>query len=310
MIPTRARNATDRFGRWAAGIRDRTRAPDRTAAFTEFLALLEREPQPIADTERFYEALAQAPLSEADAVDLIERHTAEDDYWRFHRRRFGEQFSLFSHVCERFEVKRILDISTTPFATGVFKRYRPDLDLVTIDLPRKLGGPPIATDPWYEPWGIDRHFAVDLNSADLTTLADDLASGGRFDVVFACEVVEHLRVDFSEVVDLCLSVIRPGGLVIVTTPSFHSEWKLRLITDGKSPQQRFHNYKDSPGGYHYREYTMKELREIVNHAGGTTLAQVYSDALIDDAERLTGEQDYLLRENMVYVFSDTDVSLW
>ncbi len=310
MIRARISEESERFIRWAVGYRHRVRGLDRLARISHFIALLERDPQPIADTNRYYEALAGAPLTEAAATDLIRRHTTESDYRQFHGRRFAEQLSLFSHLCGRFDVSRVLDISTTPYTTGLLKVYRPDLELVTVDLPPELGGPDIADDPHYEAWGIDRHLAIDLDAADLGEQANEVAGSGKFDLVFACEVVEHLRVDFSEVVDFCLSVIRPGGLVVITTPSFHSEWKLHVIAGRKNPQQRFHEFKDSPGGYHYREYTMTELRDIVNHAGAKPLAQVYSHALIDDAQRLTEENDYLLRENMVFVFSDEDVTLW
>ena len=210
-------------------------------------------------------------------------------------------------LCQRFDVSRVLDVSTMPYTTAVMKMYRPELDLVTIDLPPEQGGPDFER---FEEWGVDQHVAIDLNEADWTALADEVTSRGKFDVVLACEVVEHLQVDFHEVVDFCLSVIRPGGLVIITTPNFHSEWKLHVIAGGNSPQHRFHEFKDLAGAYHYREYTMKELRDIVNHAGGKVLAQVYSHALIDDNDRLTDEDNYMFRENMVFVFSDEDVSLW
>lgn len=58
---------------------------------------------------------------------------------------------------------------------------------------------------------------MDLTVDYKVATADEIASaGGRFDVVMALEVVEHVT-DVSQFVAVCASMVKPGGMMIAAT---------------------------------------------------------------------------------------------
>jgi cyclopropane fatty-acyl-phospholipid synthase-like methyltransferase len=54
-----------------------------------------------------------------------------------------------------------------------------------------------------------------------------------FDVIVAFEVVEHVDC-FQE----CLALLRPGGLLLITTPVPHMDWLLKVVEALRLTQQR------------------------------------------------------------------------
>lgn len=226
------------------------------------------------DTENFYKVMDS--IGSQKFVDLMNNHTYGGDYYEFHKRRFVEMHTLITHLSSRRPVSRVLEISTMPFTTNIYRRYLgEDTDIYTVDLPSSMGGPDRAM---VESWGVKSHVEVDLNGADLTALADDLTKDGKFDLIVASEVVEHLQRDFAEIAKFCLDCSASDGITFVSTPNYLSSWRMLEIANQRSPQQRFLNFDNNRGGHHhYREYTMKELAADVSKAGGVMLAAIYSD---------------------------------
>lgn len=68
--------------------------------------------------------------------------------------------------------------------------------------------------------GVDRHYAVDLNSEDLPE------PDGGLDLVIASEVIEHL-IEPGRAVAEFHRVLRPGGHVLITVPNV-AFWRYRL----------------------------------------------------------------------------------
>ena len=84
---------------------------------------------------------------------------------------------------------------------------------------RRLGAEIVAIDPSQENIEAARLHAADggLSIDYRATTAEALAdSGETFDVVTALEVVEHVT-DVSAFVGACASMVKPGGIMIVTT---------------------------------------------------------------------------------------------
>ncbi len=86
-----------------------------------------------------------------------------------------------------------------------------------------------------------------------------------FDVVLFCEILEHLVRDPFAVLIEIKRVLRPTGALILTTPNVHRLENIARLLSG-------HNIYDPYSGYglygrHNREYTSKELRSLLEHAG-------------------------------------------
>lgn len=214
--------------------------------------------------------------------DLIKQHTFGGEYRDYHFNRFVEQHSLITCLNQKRVIKRILDISFMPFTSGIYKHYIDGVEVCTVDLPSSMGGP---SKQLLDSFDIDEHWDVDLNGADLEDLSSKITQQGFFDLVIATEVIEHLQVDFSVICKFMVTCAGTDGLCFVTTPNYLSSENMRQIAAGKSPQQRFLNFNANRGGhYHFREYTMHELEEIITDLGFHVLWNMYSDCWEDSED--------------------------
>ncbi|TVR70815.1 MAG: hypothetical protein EA408_10500, partial [Marinilabiliales bacterium] len=82
----------------------------------------------------------------------------------------------------------------------------------------------------------------------------------HFDLIVYGDTIEHLYTA-PELSLLMLScMLKPGGIIIVTTPNAVSLRNRITMLSGGNPFERIRYYKGNPG--HYREYTKRELKEI------------------------------------------------
>jgi SAM-dependent methyltransferase len=101
---------------------------------------------------------------------------------------------------------------------------------------------------------------------------------GKFDLVFCCEVLEHLLVNPVNLLRFLLQFLKPSGFLYLTTPNFLSDINLEKLSlwenpqpvypQGYSPDEAFH--------HHVREYAMPELLRFVIEAGGVVDSFAFS----------------------------------
>ena len=95
---------------------------------------------------------------------------------------------------------------------------------------------------------------------------------GSFDVVLLTEVLEHLRDYPGRTLADVRRILRPGGLLVLTTPNAaYLLNRIRLAT-GKSVYTPLPDWLYGlPHARHAREYTVREVKELVSHAGLDTV---------------------------------------
>jgi 2-polyprenyl-3-methyl-5-hydroxy-6-metoxy-1,4-benzoquinol methylase len=87
------------------------------------------------------------------------------------------------------------------------------------------------------------------------------------DVVLLTEVLEHLRDYPARAMDEARRVLRPGGVLLLTTPNAAALRRRVQLLLGRSVYTPLHDWIDGlPFARHAREYTAAELRELVAHA--------------------------------------------
>jgi 2-polyprenyl-3-methyl-5-hydroxy-6-metoxy-1,4-benzoquinol methylase len=96
---------------------------------------------------------------------------------------------------------------------------------------------------------------------------DSLAEEGPFDTVTCLAVVEHVE-DPRGFLRRCVDLLRPGGTLVVTSPTKLGEFvrgvicALHLVTPGAT----------EPGETHDANYSLSELSNLVKHSGCEVVA--------------------------------------
>jgi len=84
-----------------------------------------------------------------------------------------------------------------------------------------------------------------------------------------------------------LKHLNRGGCVILTTPNIFSRGKLDLIRHRRSPLPPYpleYTQKDAPH-FHMREYSMTDMLEMIEAAGGKSRAFFFSPCWDEDSEK-------------------------
>lgn len=107
-----------------------------------------------------------------------------------------------------------------------------------------------------------------------------------FDVVVFSELIEHLGVNPVRALAEIHRVLRPDGIVVVTTPNAHSLERFATFLRGGSQMVDRYSPLFGYGARHNREYNPHELRELLEGVGFTIEATVTRDlAVVPRAER-------------------------
>lgn len=102
-----------------------------------------------------------------------------------------------------------------------------------------------------------QHFNVE---SDLFPYAD-----GEFDIVIFAEIIEHLLNDPCKVLREIKRVLKPGGVIIVTTPNVARLENVARLISGENIYDPYSGY--GPYGRHNREYNRHELVTLLQFEG-------------------------------------------
>lgn len=87
----------------------------------------------------------------------------------------------------------------------------------------------------------------------------------RYELVIACEVIEHLPVDMTTVFEYLKSAMKPGGYLLIQTPNAVALKKRFAMIAGRNP---FDLIREENAEFnHIREFTLDELVTIGKAAG-------------------------------------------
>lgn len=203
------------------------------------------------------------------------------DYLRVHRLRFRELFNAVVALTE--DAPRILEFGTSE-ASRLYRHFRPTAEIVTADRP--VAHDYIGFTPEKSRRIADArdHVAIDLEQADPAT-HPELTAAGPFDVIVFTEVLEHLVAPPARLVAGLLAQLSETGILYITTPNFLSRANRGALAAGRNPQPFYPGREaDWDRHHHFREYTMRELIDLVHDAGGEVYAAYYSACWDHDAE--------------------------
>jgi SAM-dependent methyltransferase len=175
----------------------------------------------------------------------------------------GEDFARFMHTWDltRGLTGECLELGANPyFTTMLLRRYSP----LRLTLANYFG-PQVQTPVLEQPVHCDgttetfatHHFNIEHDPFPFAT--------ATFDVALCCEILEHLQHDPMAALREIHRVLRPGAALIVTTPNVARLENVARLLAGENIYDPYSGY--GPYGRHNREYTMSELRQLLEHAG-------------------------------------------
>jgi SAM-dependent methyltransferase len=160
-----------------------------------------------------------------------------------------------------------LEIGANPyFTTMLLRRFSPlRLTLVNYFGP-KVQDSVLTQEVCFENWQTGQPDRLALPTHHFNIEKERFPfSDGAFDVVLFCEVLEHLLEDPFFTLREIQRVLKPGGTLIVTTPNVIRLENVARLLAGENIYDPYSGY--GPYGRHNREYTLKELRLLLEHAG-------------------------------------------
>ncbi|MCB2180418.1 MAG: class I SAM-dependent methyltransferase [Desulfobulbaceae bacterium] len=90
-------------------------------------------------------------------------------------------------------------------------------------------------------------------------------SNAEFDLVIFAEIIEHLLKDPCKVLREIKRVLRPGGVMILTTPNVARLENVARLISGENIYDPYSGY--GPYGRHNREYNRHDLVQLLQHEG-------------------------------------------
>jgi SAM-dependent methyltransferase len=231
-----------------------------------FADLLYRHEYSLAQrSERMGRFLASGSIDLAAARRLIDEEAKTNPYAQFHTVRFLDLLRALSAVCDRLGVTspRVLDCGIGP-VTRIYRKVISGISLQTASLPRR-----VPADETARRFDSSYHRYIDLDFESLGQAMPEWQ--GEWDVVVFAEVIEHVRASPTEQIADLLSMLRPGGYLIVSTPNALSRGYVARLMTGRLLATIYQRDKVREGqahDFHVREYTPVELHEAVAAAGG------------------------------------------
>ncbi len=133
-------------------------------------------------------------------------------------------------------------------------------------------------EPLYKDYSIDliyadffEVFGPTRSASHRLSLPDD-----RFDTILCWETMEHFNFNPVKFVRELYRILKPGGKVCITVPNKASIYALIKLFSGKNKEAidsffQFENYESNGKkaffGFHWREYTPEELKQLFHQIG-------------------------------------------
>lgn len=202
---------------------------------------------------------AYKDVSETIKVVLESCIDIDSDYHKVHERRFARTLQV---LMEQEPQGRLLELGCSSVLPLSLLELAPNLEIHVTDF--NLSKP------------TEHKLKVESNnkSAEFQAYSIDLEKtplpcpDGFFDYVLCCEVLEHMEVDPMFMLSEVNRVLKPNGILIVTTPNIASSWGVTKVLQGYEPYF-YMQYQKTGSGYHRHnyEYSVHSLKAVLVSAG-------------------------------------------
>lgn len=232
-----------------------------------------RPPLPLPDgvsEEYLWAFLQSVRVADAPASDLL--HYCTRDFRRF----------VYTLGLARKFYGRALELGANPYFTTMLLREFTALDLTLANYFAEDWPSRGAQDVAYN----DRQTGAPVSIGlvfDHFNIENDVFpyDTGSFDIVFFCEIIEHLLMDPLAALREIRRVLRPDGQLILITPNVSRLENVTKMVAGANLYDPYSGF--GPYGRHNREYNRHELQLLLTYAGFVPEEMFTADVHPNDA---------------------------
>ncbi len=209
--------------------------------------------------------------TEKDIISLFTNNTLDSEskeYLHTHAKRYAFNINTIESLKTAFpENAKILDIGPS-FFIEILRHYFPKNEVYTIGFKAEesRGG----HFPAFIEVLDDHYYVFNLND---TQVKEKWIQTQAHDLIIFSEVIEHLYTSPNLVLAFLSTCLKKNGYILIQTPNAVSLIKRIKMLFGVHPYEQIRENHLNPG--HYREYTQKELRTMLEKNGFTVKEVFY-----------------------------------
>jgi SAM-dependent methyltransferase len=136
-----------------------------------------------------------------------------------------------------------------------------------------------------------RECGIDIVSTSRELELDQISRLGKFDVVLAAAVIEHVPHTPRLLLERLFDAARPGGVIAIDTPNIARYWNRRTLERGETIFQPLPDQYDCepPWEGHHREFTGAEVRWMLKRIGCQNVEVEFLDYNMLQFDELWGD---------------------
>jgi predicted SAM-dependent methyltransferase len=186
---------------------------------------------------------------------------AASTYLHCHSKRYARLTALVKELAQTFlETRiRIADIGPSFFTELLFQQF-PHAEVVAVGYRHEesRGG--------HLPEAVDLH-RIEFHHFDLndSRLQEQWITVSPCHIVILAEVIEHLHIAPTSMLEFLKTMLADRGYLIVQTPNAASLVKRISLLSGRNPYEMIRENNENPG--HFHEYTKRELLDLARACG-------------------------------------------
>jgi ubiquinone/menaquinone biosynthesis C-methylase UbiE len=203
-----------------------------------------------------------------------------DDYHKVHYRRMARTLKV---ILDQNPKGKLLELGTSGLVPLALKKLTPELEVHVTDFDLSL---PSSGEHTVSLCGQSTTlpcYRLNLEE-EYIPVADE-----TFDYVLCSEVVEHMEVDPMFMLSEVNRVLKPNGMLILSTPNIASSRNITKMLNGLDPYF-YMQYRHTPSLYrHNYEYTVYSITSVVTSAGfnGSIWTEdTFEDPIMRDIDKL------------------------
>lgn len=217
-----------------------------------------------------------------NSISLVmqELIAANDTYQNVHARRIARTIKT---LLDQSPKGKLLELGTSTIVPLVLDKLVPGLEVhvTDFDLTKPVSGK--VTLFLGESSRKVSVYRVDLETQPLPV------PDNTFDYVLCCEVVEHMELDPMFMIAEINRVLKPGGMVILTTPNITSSraiWKILRGLDPYFYMQYRHQPKLYRHNYEYSPHSISQVLKAGGFNGSVWTEDCFEDGTTEDLDKL------------------------